>query len=111
MNLGLLYMISAPSGAGKTSLVRRLLKATPDLALSISHTTRPMRPGERDGVDYLFVSLEKFEDMVAAGAFLEPARVFAYFYGSSKHGLHEQLNQGADVLLEIDWQGARQVRA
>jgi len=111
MNQGLLYMISAPSGAGKTSLVRRLLKATPDLALSISHTTRPMRPGERDGVDYHFVSREKFEDMVAAGAFLEHARVFDNFYGTSKHGLHEQLNQGADVLLEIDWQGARQVRA
>src|SRR3569623_3230899 len=111
MNQGLLYMFSAPSGAGKTSLVRRLLMATPDLALSISHTTRPMRPGERDGVDYHFVSRDKFEDLVAAGAFLEHARVFDNFYGTSKHGLREQLNQGADVLLEIDWQGARQVRA
>lgn len=110
MNQGLLYMISAPSGAGKTSLVRKLLETTPDLALSISHTTRPARPGERDGVDYHFVSREKFAAMVEAGAFLEHAQVFDNFYGTSKQGLHDQLNGGADVLLEIDWQGARQVR-
>src|SRR3569833_1003743 len=111
MNQGLLYMISAPSGAGKTSLVRRLLKATPDLALSISHTTRPMRPGERDGVDYHFVSREKFEDMVAAGAFLEHARVFDNFYGTSKHGLPLLFTLGAYGLLFIYWLGARLVRA
>jgi len=103
-------MISAPSGAGKTSLVRKLLELTPDLALSISHTTRPMRPGERDGIDYHFVAVETFQAMVAAGAFLEYAEVFGNFYGTSKHGLQDQLNRGADVVLEIDWQGARQVR-
>ena len=111
MNQGLLYMISAPSGAGKTSLVRKLLASTSDLALSVSHTTRPMRPGERDGVDYHFVTIEQFESMISAGAFLEYARVFGNFYGTSKHELQEQLTRGADVLLEIDWQGARQVRA
>lgn len=111
MNQGMLYIISAPSGAGKTSLVRKLLEMTPDLALSTSHTTRPMRSGERNGIDYHFVAREEFEAMVEAGAFLEHAGVFDNFYGTSKHGLQDQLNQGADVVLEIDWQGARQVRA
>src|SRR3569832_984066 len=111
MNQGLLYMISAPSGAGKTSLVRKLLELTPDLALSIKHTTRPMRPGERDGIEYLFVAVDTIQDMEAAGAFLEYAQVIGYFYGTSKHCLQDQLNRGADVVLEIDLQGARQVRS
>lgn len=111
MNQGMLYVISAPSGAGKTSLVRKLLERAPDLALSVSHTTRAMRPGERDGVDYHFVTLEKFEAMAEAGAFLEYARVFGNCYGTSKQALQDQLARGNDVVLEIDWQGARQVRA
>src|SRR3569623_3426305 len=89
MNQGLLYMISAPAGAGKTSLVRKLLERSPDLALSMSHTTRPMRPGERDGIDFHFVAVETFQAMVAAGAFLEYAEVFGNFYGTSKHGLQD----------------------
>src|SRR3569623_1698747 len=110
MNQGLLYMISAPSGAGKTSLVRKLLALTPDLALSISHTTRPMRPGERDGIDYHYEAVETFQAKVAAGAILEYAELIGNYYGTAKHGLQDQLNRGGDVVLVIVWQGARQVR-
>ncbi len=107
---GTLYIISAPSGAGKTSLVREVLAAMPGLRLSISHTTRPMRPGEKDGVHYRFVGVTEFQAMIAAGAFLEYAQVFDNYYGTSKAGVVEQLRGGQDVILEIDWQGARQMR-
>ena len=106
---GTLYIISAPSGAGKTSLVRELLAREPGLALSVSHTTRPLRPGEEQGVHYHFVSPEQFQNMIAAGAFLEYARVFDNFYGTSKAAVTQQLHDGQDVIVEIDWQGARQL--
>lgn len=107
---GTLYIISAPSGAGKTSLVRELLASVSSLALSISHTTRPMRPGEHNGVHYHFVMPAEFQAMIAAGGFLEYAQVFDNYYGTSKAGVTEQLRRGQDVILEIDWQGARQLR-
>lgn len=107
---GTLYIISAPSGAGKTSLVRELLAREPGLTLSVSHTTRPMRPGEEQGRHYHFVSVEQFQAMIAQGIFLEYARVFDNFYGTSKTAVTEQLRSGHDVILEIDWQGARQMR-
>jgi len=107
---GTLYIISAPSGAGKTSLVREVLTTVPGVALSVSHTTRPMRPGERDGVHYHFVSVAEFQEMIAAGAFLEYAQVFDNYYGTSMAGVGDQLRGGQDVILEIDWQGAQQVR-
>ena len=114
---GSLYLISAPSGAGKTSLVKALLagarkECTPDLGLcvSISHTTRPMRPGEQDGVNYHFVNKETFKAMVANGDFLEHAEVFGNFYGTSKVWVQDKLALGSDVILEIDWQGARQIK-
>jgi len=108
---GSLFIIAAPSGAGKTSLVNALLKKDARLALSISHTTRSPRPGEIDGQHYHFVSEAKFERMVGAGDFMEHARVFDHFYGTNRHTVAGQLEQGRDVILEIDWQGARQVRA
>ena len=108
---GLLFIISAPSGAGKTSLVNALLQSQPELKASISHTTRPRRPGEKDGVDYYFLDKPRFETLIAQGSFLEYAQVFDHFYGTSRHWVSEQLDQGRDVILEIDWQGARQVRA
>jgi guanylate kinase len=108
---GTLYVVSAPSGAGKTSLVRALLESMGEqLALSVSHTTRVPRPGEVDGQDYHFVSMEVFRRMVARGAFLEHAQVFDNAYGTAREGIEAQLAQGRDVILEIDWQGARQVR-
>ena len=107
---GTLYIISAPSGAGKTSLVRRLLATVPAVEMSVSHTTRPARPGERDGVDYYFVNLATFQALAQAGVFLESAQVFDYCYGTSRHEVNERLRSGLDVILEIDWQGARQVR-
>ena len=108
---GTLFVISAPSGAGKTSLLREVLEsAGDDLALSISHTTRNPRPGEVDGRDYHFVDEERFREMIDAGEFLEHARVFDNFYGTSQAGVEAQLDTGQDVILEIDWQGAAQVR-
>lgn len=107
---GTLYTISAPSGAGKTSLVAKLLAHTPRLGVSVSHTTRPMRPGEEDGVNYHFVSHAEFEQMLNASAFLEHAQVFDNFYGTSQQWVESQLAAGEDVILEIDWQGAQQVR-
>jgi guanylate kinase len=107
---GTLYIISAPSGAGKTSLVRELLAREPSLTLSVSHTTRTRRPGEEHGVHYYFVDPEQFQAMVSQGAFLEYARVFDNCYGTSKAAVTEQLHKGRDVVLEIDWQGARQLR-
>jgi guanylate kinase len=108
--LGTLYIISAPSGAGKTSLVKKLLETVPGMEVSISHTTRPRRPGEQDGVDYYFVEPATFQALVQEGMFLEHARVFDYDYGTSRHAVSERLQAGVDVILEIDWQGARQVR-
>lgn len=107
---GILYTISAPSGAGKTSLVRALLAAIENIRVSVSHTTRSQRPGETDGVDYHFVSLESFKAMLGEAAFLEHAQVFDNFYGTSQAWVNEQLAAGTDVILEIDWQGAAQVR-
>jgi guanylate kinase len=108
---GTLYVVSAPSGAGKTSLVHALLESMGDeLALSVSHTTRAPRPGEADGRDYHFVTAETFRRMIDDRAFLEHARVFDNHYGTARSGIAAQLAQGRDVILEIDWQGARQVR-
>ncbi|AOE48919.1 guanylate kinase [Kangiella sediminilitoris] len=107
---GTLYVVSAPSGAGKTSLLKAVLERMPDLKLSISHTTRQQRPGEVDGSDYHFVTVEAFKQMLDEGSFLEHAEVFGNYYGTSKIWLEQQLQQGHDVILEIDWQGARQVR-
>ena len=108
---GRLLVLAAPSGAGKTSLVRALLERRPQLHLSVSHTTRPMRPTEAPGREYYFVSVPQFERMVADGRFLEHARVFDHFYGTARDPVEARLAQGQDVILEIDWQGARQVRA
>ena len=107
---GTLYTVSAPSGAGKTSLVAALVKKRPEVCVSISHTTRSMRPGEIDGVDYHFVNHATFEQMLGEGAFLESAKVFSNFYGTSQAWVESTLAQGRDVILEIDWQGAAQVR-
>jgi guanylate kinase len=106
-----LFVISAPSGAGKTSLVRALLARLPTLRVSTSHTTRKPRPNEQDGLEYYFVGPEQFQQLIAAGAFLEHAQVFDNHYGTSRQQLQEKLEVGFDVILEIDWQGARQVRA
>lgn len=107
---GQLYVVSAPSGAGKTSLVKALVEANADLAVSVSHTTRAKRPGEVDGINYHFVSVAEFNDLKEQGGFFEWAQVFDNFYGTSKQGVIKQLNQGMDVILEIDWQGAAQVK-
>ena len=105
-----MFIVSAPSGAGKTSLVAALLQGDPDLHLSISHTTRPRRPKETAGVNYHFVDNAAFEEMISASAFLEHASVFGNYYGTSKAAVAEPLAAGQDVLLEIDWQGAALVR-
>lgn len=110
MSKGTLYIVSAASGAGKTSLVKQLVKSAQDIVVSVSHTTREMRVGEQDGTDYHFVGKETFVKMVEDGAFLEHARVFDNYYGTSQQHVEQQLSQGLDVILEIDWQGARQVR-
>ncbi len=108
---GTLYVISAPSGAGKTSLVKALLENMEGIEVSVSHTTRAMRPGEVDGRDYHFVDAEKFLAMVVDGDFLEHAQVFDNYYGTSQQAVQSLLRSGQDVILEIDWQGAQQVRA
>ena len=107
---GNLYIVSAPSGAGKTSLVQALMAALDNLCVSISHTTRPGRPGEIDGVNYHFVTPEQFAQMLNEGAFLESAQVFGNHYGTSQQWVRDTLATGSDVILEIDWQGAQQVR-
>jgi len=107
---GTLYIFSAPSGAGKTSLVKALIDATPGLVVSVSHTTRAMRPGEEEGVHYHFIDIPTFQQMVEQNQFLEHAQVFDNFYGTSQVAIEHQLAGGLDVILEIDWQGARQVR-
>lgn len=108
---GKLFVISAPSGAGKTTLVKELVNGDPGIVFSISYTTRPKRPGEVDGKDYFFVGKPEFETMAAAGEFLEHARVFDNYYGTHRGQVAEQLARGRHVVLEIDWQGAQQVRA
>jgi guanylate kinase len=110
MNTGTLFVVSAPSGAGKTSLVSKLVESRETLEVSVSHTTRPMRPGEENGKHYHFVSKEAFQADIGKGHFLEHAEVFGNFYGTSHLAIEEKLSQGIDVILEIDWQGAEQVR-
>jgi len=107
---GHLYLVTAPSGAGKTSLVRKLLESQPNLHFSISYTTRKQRPNEVDGRDYFFVDVPEFRRMIGAGEFLEHAQVFDNFYGTARRTVEQELAAGRDVLLEIDWQGAEQVR-
>ncbi|WP_078082730.1 guanylate kinase [Microbulbifer mangrovi] len=110
MSTGTLYTVSAPSGAGKTSLVKALIEADSGVTVSVSHTTRPMRPGEVEGINYHFVDRDEFVEMLGQSAFLEHAQVFDNFYGTSKAWVEETLASGRDVILEIDWQGAEQVR-
>lgn len=110
MSSGILYTVSAPSGAGKTSLVKALIDTTDNVKVSVSHTTRPKRPGEIDGVNYNFVDRATFDQMIAQDAFLEHAQVFDNLYGTSIEWVKNTLGQGIDVILEIDWQGAQQVR-
>lgn len=107
---GQLFVISAPSGTGKTTVVERLVQLVPELALSRSYTSRPVRAGETDGVDYNFVSRSRFEEMIAADAFLEWADVFGNLYGTCAADANRDLARGCDLLLVIDVQGARQVR-
>ena len=107
---GYLFVVSAPSGGGKTTLVHALLDATEGLSVSVSHTTRQCRPDEQDGLDYHFVSDAKFDAMIAGGEFLEHAVVFDNRYGTSRDSVFEHLHDGRDVVLDIDWQGARMVR-
>ena len=107
---GNLFIVAAPSGAGKTSLVRELLARDGQVRLSISYTTRAARPGEVDGCDYHFVSKEKFITLLEAGEFLESAEVYGNYYGTSERWIREAMAAGDDILLEIDWQGAAQVR-
>jgi guanylate kinase len=108
---GRLFVIAAPSGAGKTSLVKALLERTPGLRVSISHTTRPIRATEQEGREYYFVSRDRFRELEAEGAFLEHAEVFDNLYGTGRETVDRLLAAAKDVVLEIDWQGARQVRA
>ena len=107
---GTLYIVSAPSGAGKTSLVKALIDAQPSIRVSVSHTTRAMRPGEEHGVNYHFVERGEFVRMIEHGDFLEQAEVFGNLYGTSQSALQRTLDEGHDLILEIDWQGAEQVR-
>ncbi len=106
---GILFVISSPSGAGKSTIARMLLKSDPTLAMSVSATTRPIRPGEVDGRDYHFVSLDTFRQMVADGEFLEWAHVFGHRYGTPKKPVYDNLADGRDILFDIDWQGAQQL--
>jgi guanylate kinase len=107
---GILYTVSAPSGAGKTSLVKALLDQCPELQVSVSHTTRAQRPGEINGVNYHFIDRAEFTSMIDRGEFLELAEVFGNLYGTSQRWVEETLIAGRDVILEIDWQGAQQIR-
>jgi guanylate kinase len=109
---GTLYIVSAPSGAGKSSLIQALLKTQPlyDTQVSISHTTRGIRPGEKEGEHYFFVSKEQFVSMIEQGAFLEYAEVFGNYYGTARKSIEQVLASGVDVFLDIDWQGAQQIR-
>ena len=111
MSIGKLYIISAPSGAGKTSLVRQLMAEVDNLVVSISHTTRRIRPGESQGVDYYFVSPAEFQALLNNHELLEHALVFDNYYGTAKTTVEKTLNAGIDVILEIDWQGAQQIKS
>lgn len=110
MNKGTLYIISAPSGAGKTSLIKKLIPNVNKLMVSVSHTTRAQRPGETDTIDYFFTSIDAFKEMIEQQAFLEYAQVFDNYYGTAQSSVEQSLSRGNDVILEIDWQGAAQVR-
>ena len=105
-----LFIVSGPSGSGKTSLVKALVENAPDVVVSVSHTTRPMRPGEVNGRDYIFINTSVFEGMIDRGEFLEHAEVFGNFYGTSQSSVQGLLEKGCRVILEIDWQGARRTR-
>lgn len=107
---GNLYVVSAPSGAGKTSLLKALISKMEGVETSISHTTRKMRKGEQNGIDYHFVTAQRFKALIGEDAFFEHAEVFGNYYGTSKASIREQLESGVDVILEIDWQGSRQIR-
>jgi len=107
---GLILVLSSPSGAGKSTISRALLEKHPDLTMSVSATTRPMRPGEVEGKDYYFIDNAKFEDMVADGDFLEHAQVFDNYYGTPRPPVVKALEQGKDVLFDVDWQGTQQLR-
>jgi len=107
---GLMLVLSSPSGAGKSTISRALLEKHPDLAMSVSATTRPMRPGETDGKDYFFIDTAKFEQMVEQGEFLEHARVFDNYYGTPRGPVEAALKSGKDVLFDVDWQGTQQLR-
>mgnify|MGYP005845049601 CR=1 FL=1 len=111
MSVGRLFILSAASGTGKTSLANALIESLPNVEFSVSHTTRAPRPGEKYGVHYYFVSREEFEMMVAAGQFLEHAQVFDNYYGTSRPQVEQRLKQGKSVILDIDWQGARSIKA
>jgi len=107
---GLMLVLSSPSGAGKSTISRALLEKHPDLTMSVSATTRPMRPGEVDGKDYYFIDTAKFEQMVADGEFLEHAKVFDNYYGTPRGPVNDALKSGKDVLFDVDWQGTQQLR-
>ena len=111
MNKGLLILISAPSGAGKTSLVNEIIDRDDQLIKSVSHTTREKRPGEEESLDYFFTTESEFNQMVSNNDFIEHAEVFGNFYGTSKNYVEENLDSGFDVILEIDWQGAQQIQS
>ncbi len=108
---GNLFIVSAPSGAGKSSLIQALLKRHSDMQVSVSHTTRAPRPGEQDGVHYHFISVDEFKALIAKDEFFEWAEVFGNYYGTSKSTIRDSLSRGIDVFLDIDWQGARQIKA
>lgn len=110
MNIGTLYVIAAPSGAGKTSLVKALIESLEHIRVSVSYTTRAPRPGEQEGVNYHFISHEQFEKMLDGSEFLEHAQVFDNYYGTGQAWVDSELKKGVDVILEIDWQGAQQIR-
>jgi guanylate kinase len=110
MARGTLYIISAPSGCGKTSLVNAILASIPQICVSVSYTTRPPRPNETGGLHYHFVTLEEFKTLIEQNAFLEYAQVFGNYYGTPITWVKEKLEQGLDVILEIDWQGAKQIK-
>ncbi len=110
MNRGNIYVIAAPSGAGKSTLVNALCALDPQVQLSVSHTTRGIRPGETDGVNYFFVSVDDFKTMIGNNDFLEYAQVYENYYGTNINTIKQFLATGKDIILEIDWQGAQQIR-